>query len=80
MGIDKDKSNIPRFTDRPVSKKDTNSVDLTNTKSNKIPEPKFISKDIKNHFSFSIGRQFDRSSFSKNSVTYDLNSFDEKKN
>lgn len=79
MGIDKDKSNIPRFTERPVSKKETNSLDSINTKLSKTPETKFISKDVKNHFSFSIGRQFDRSSSSKNSVTYDLNSFDEKR-
>lgn len=78
MGIDKNKFGIPKYS--PI--KGNVSNDKSHKKSPELsPEKpksqKFISKDVKNYFSYNLKNNFGRSSNSKNSVTYDLKSFDE---
>lgn len=76
MGIDRNKAKFN--TNIPSGQKKISPSKIEKDSTKKIPkEQKFISKDIKNYFSYNLKTDFGRAANSKNSVTYDLKSFDE---
>lgn len=76
MGIDKNKSNFDKSI--PLGQKKIKPSMVEKDSGEKVAkEQKFISKDVKNYFAYNLKTNFGRSENSKNSVTYDLNSFDE---
>lgn len=80
MGIENNKSSISKnTTSRNDGVKPNKNKQHNSKQEDKKTNQKFISRDVKNYFSYNLKSNFDRASSSKNTVTYDLKSFDEDK-